>query len=177
MLNLRPQSQNILLYIYIPFLLPCLFIHSVRYLLLSHLIYYSSRFVYSPEKTRERNMGSSGFSWKLADHPKLPKGKTVGLVVLDGWGEANPDNYNCIHVAETPTMDSLKKVSFFFFRFYFVFFVFRRFWFCFLGFHGSECFFNFLNFYIRLLVSWFLTQDLLIVFLNSPIDFWISGIG
>ncbi|EXC35209.1 2,3-bisphosphoglycerate-independent phosphoglycerate mutase [Morus notabilis] len=53
-------------------------------------------------------MGSSEFSWKLADHPKLPKGKTVAMVVLDGWGEANPDQYNCIHVAQTPTMDSLK---------------------------------------------------------------------
>lgn len=56
-------------------------------------------------------MGSSDFSWKLADHPKLPKGKPIALVVLDGWGEANPDKYNCIHVAETPTMDSLKKVQ------------------------------------------------------------------
>ncbi|PIA31924.1 hypothetical protein AQUCO_04700056v1 [Aquilegia coerulea] len=54
-------------------------------------------------------MGSSEFSWKLADHPKLPKGKQIALVVLDGWGEANPDKYNCIHVAETPTMDSLKQ--------------------------------------------------------------------
>ncbi|KAG1338913.1 2,3-bisphosphoglycerate-independent phosphoglycerate mutase [Cocos nucifera] len=54
-------------------------------------------------------MGTSEFSWKLADHPKLPKGKTVAVVVLDGWGEANADKYNCIHVAETPTMDSLKK--------------------------------------------------------------------
>ncbi|KAF8040843.1 hypothetical protein BT93_B2922 [Corymbia citriodora subsp. variegata] len=54
-------------------------------------------------------MGSSGFSWKLADHPKLPKGKTIAMVVLDGWGEAKPDQYNCIHIAETPTMDSLKK--------------------------------------------------------------------
>ncbi|KAL0922571.1 hypothetical protein M5K25_006562 [Dendrobium thyrsiflorum] len=53
-------------------------------------------------------MGSSNFSWKLADHPKLPKGKTVAVVVLDGWGEANPDEYNCIHTAKTPTMDSLK---------------------------------------------------------------------
>ncbi|KAF9591893.1 hypothetical protein IFM89_009501 [Coptis chinensis] len=53
-------------------------------------------------------MGSSEFSWKLADHPKLPKGKHIALIVLDGWGEANPDKYNCIHVAETPTMDSLK---------------------------------------------------------------------
>lgn len=59
-------------------------------------------------------MGSSDFSWKLADHPKLPKGKTVAVVVLDGWGEANPDKYNCIHVAETPTMDSLKNVYFWF---------------------------------------------------------------
>ncbi|XP_008788039.1 2,3-bisphosphoglycerate-independent phosphoglycerate mutase-like [Phoenix dactylifera] len=54
-------------------------------------------------------MGSSEIAWKLADHPKLPKGKTVAVVVLDGWGEANPDKYNCIHVAETPAMDSLKK--------------------------------------------------------------------
>ncbi|KAL3849069.1 hypothetical protein ACJIZ3_010951 [Penstemon smallii] len=54
-------------------------------------------------------MGSSGFSWKLKDHPKLPKGKTIALIVLDGWGEAKPDKYNCIHVAETPTMDSLKN--------------------------------------------------------------------
>ncbi|KAM1038476.1 hypothetical protein FF1_033159 [Malus domestica] len=54
-------------------------------------------------------MGSSGFDWKLPDHPKLPKGKVIGLIVLDGWGEANADQYNCIHVAETPVMDSLKK--------------------------------------------------------------------
>uniref|UniRef100_K3YSM2 phosphoglycerate mutase (2,3-diphosphoglycerate-independent) n=1 Tax=Setaria italica TaxID=4555 RepID=K3YSM2_SETIT len=47
-------------------------------------------------------MGSTGFSWALPDHPKLPKGKPVAVVVLDGWGEANPDEYNCIHVAQTP---------------------------------------------------------------------------
>lgn len=45
----------------------------------------------------------------MADHPNLPKGKTVAMIVLDGWGEAKPDQYNCIHVAETPTMDSLKQ--------------------------------------------------------------------
>ncbi|KAK6142596.1 hypothetical protein DH2020_022944 [Rehmannia glutinosa] len=54
-------------------------------------------------------MGSSGFSWTLKDHPKLPKGKTIAMVVLDGWGEAKANQYNCIHVAETPTMDSLKN--------------------------------------------------------------------
>ncbi|KAF5737321.1 2 3-bisphosphoglycerate-independent phosphoglycerate mutase-like [Tripterygium wilfordii] len=55
-------------------------------------------------------MGSAGeVNWKLADHPKLPKDKIVAVVVLDGWGEANPDPYNCIHVADTPTMDSLRK--------------------------------------------------------------------
>ncbi|CAI9089921.1 OLC1v1024575C1 [Oldenlandia corymbosa var. corymbosa] len=54
-------------------------------------------------------MGSSGFSWKLNDHPKLPKGKVIAMVVLDGWGEAKPDKYNCIHVADTPVMDSLKN--------------------------------------------------------------------
>ncbi|KVI11170.1 Alkaline phosphatase-like, alpha/beta/alpha [Cynara cardunculus var. scolymus] len=40
-----------------------------------------------------------GTSWKLADHPKLPKGKMVAVVVLDGWGETSPDKYNCIHSA------------------------------------------------------------------------------
>lgn len=55
-------------------------------------------------------MGSAGNSWKLNDHPKLPKGKTVAVVVLDGWGEAGANEYNAIHVAETPIMDSLKKV-------------------------------------------------------------------
>ncbi|XP_023737781.1 2,3-bisphosphoglycerate-independent phosphoglycerate mutase [Lactuca sativa] len=56
-------------------------------------------------------MGSKEVSWKLADHPKLPKGKLVAVVVLDGWGDASPGKYNCIHVAETPTMDSLKNTA------------------------------------------------------------------
>ncbi|KAL9362080.1 hypothetical protein Peur_044865 [Populus x canadensis] len=57
-------------------------------------------------------MGSAGQNaWKLADHPKLPKGKTIAMVVLDGWGEAKPDQYNCIHVADTPTMDSFKTTA------------------------------------------------------------------
>ncbi|XP_057453607.1 2,3-bisphosphoglycerate-independent phosphoglycerate mutase [Lotus japonicus] len=50
-----------------------------------------------------------GSQWKLNDHPKLPKGKQIAMVVLDGWGEAKPNEYNCIHTAETPTMDSLKN--------------------------------------------------------------------
>uniref|UniRef100_A0A0D6R7Z3 phosphoglycerate mutase (2,3-diphosphoglycerate-independent) n=1 Tax=Araucaria cunninghamii TaxID=56994 RepID=A0A0D6R7Z3_ARACU len=54
-------------------------------------------------------MDSKDFSWKLADNPKLPKGKQVALIVLDGWGEEKADQYNCIHVAATPTMDSLKQ--------------------------------------------------------------------
>lgn len=58
-------------------------------------------------------MSSSGdVNWKLEDHPKLPKGKTIGLIVLDGWGESDPDQYNCIHKAPTPAMDSLKNVCF-----------------------------------------------------------------
>ncbi|KAE8729750.1 2,3-bisphosphoglycerate-independent phosphoglycerate mutase [Hibiscus syriacus] len=52
-------------------------------------------------------MGSSG--WKLEDHPKLPKGKNIAVAVLDGWGENKPDQYNCIYLAQTPTMDSLKQ--------------------------------------------------------------------
>lgn len=58
-------------------------------------------------------MGSSGDNkFKLEDHPKLPKGKPVAVIVLDGWGESNPDDFNCIHIAETPAMDSLKLVTF-----------------------------------------------------------------
>ncbi|KAK3021205.1 LOW QUALITY PROTEIN: hypothetical protein RJ639_046624, partial [Escallonia herrerae] len=56
-------------------------------------------------------MGSSEVSWKLPDHPKLPKGKTVAVVVLDGWGEAVPNLYNCIHVAQTPAMDALRQTA------------------------------------------------------------------
>lgn len=48
--------------------------------------------------------------WELAAHRRLEKGKVVGVVVLDGWGEAAPDTFNCIHVADTPTLDALKKV-------------------------------------------------------------------
>uniref|UniRef100_A0ACD5WH90 Uncharacterized protein n=1 Tax=Avena sativa TaxID=4498 RepID=A0ACD5WH90_AVESA len=48
-------------------------------------------------------------SWTLPDHPTLPKNKLVAVVVLDGWGEASADQYNCIHRAETPIMDSLKN--------------------------------------------------------------------
>ena len=46
----------------------------------------------------------------LPSHPKLPKGKTLAVIVLDGWGEQIADQYNAIHVANTPTMDALKKV-------------------------------------------------------------------
>ncbi|GLJ37038.1 hypothetical protein SUGI_0750480 [Cryptomeria japonica] len=53
--------------------------------------------------------GMGSIDWKLADHPKLEKGKPLAVIILDGWGEEKPDQYNCIHVAETPTMDSLKK--------------------------------------------------------------------
>ncbi|KAL4572548.1 hypothetical protein LXL04_019328 [Taraxacum kok-saghyz] len=56
-------------------------------------------------------MASKEVQWKLADHPKLPKGKLVAVVVLDGWGDASPGKYNCIHVAETPTMDALKNTA------------------------------------------------------------------
>ncbi|KAK1584508.1 hypothetical protein Q3G72_033607 [Acer saccharum] len=52
-------------------------------------------------------MGST--DWKLPDHQKIAKNKVVGVVVLDGWGEYKDDQYNCIHTAETPFMDSLKK--------------------------------------------------------------------
>ncbi|KAH7438682.1 hypothetical protein KP509_04G026500 [Ceratopteris richardii] len=47
--------------------------------------------------------------WLLPAHTKFPKGRTLAIVVLDGWGEQIPDQYNAIHVANTPTMDALKK--------------------------------------------------------------------
>lgn len=40
-----------------------------------------------------RRPPEEGRPWKLADHPCLGKGK-----VLDGWGEAASDPFNCIHV-------------------------------------------------------------------------------
>lgn len=41
----------------------------------------------------------------------MRKGKKIMVIILDGWGEQIPDEYNAIHVAKTPTMDELKKVS------------------------------------------------------------------
>lgn len=32
------------------------------------------------------------------------------IIILDGWGEQIPDQFNGINVAPTPTMDELKKV-------------------------------------------------------------------
>ncbi|CAN6295223.1 unnamed protein product [Urochloa humidicola] len=52
---------------------------------------------------------AEGKPWELAAHPRLAKGRVVGVVVLDGWGEAPPDPFNCIHAADTPTLDALKK--------------------------------------------------------------------
>ncbi len=48
--------------------------------------------------------------WKLPLHPKIPKGKKVTIIILDGWGENIPDRFNAIAVAETPAMDHLKTV-------------------------------------------------------------------
>ncbi|KAI5003383.1 hypothetical protein ZWY2020_030543 [Hordeum vulgare] len=64
-----------------------------------------------PQTTRrkKKTKAMATSDWTLPDHPTLPKGKTVAVVVLDGWGEASPDQYNCIHVAQTPVMDSLKN--------------------------------------------------------------------
>lgn len=56
--------------------------------------------------------------WKLKEHGRIPRNNILALVVLDGWGENKPDQYNCIHVAETPTMDKLKEVSISFILFF-----------------------------------------------------------
>ncbi|KAH9537815.1 hypothetical protein CY35_16G071400 [Sphagnum magellanicum] len=49
--------------------------------------------------------------WKLPPHPKIPKGKKVTIIILDGWGENIPDRFNAIAVAETPAMDHLKTTA------------------------------------------------------------------
>ena len=53
---------------------------------------------------------TNGQSFKLAPHTKIQKPeKPLLVVVLDGWGEAEDDEYNAISRADTPCMDSLKK--------------------------------------------------------------------
>jgi 2,3-bisphosphoglycerate-independent phosphoglycerate mutase len=46
---------------------------------------------------------------ELQAHATIPTKKPVLVCILDGWGE-NPieDEHNAVHVAKTPTMDSLK---------------------------------------------------------------------
>ena len=55
-----------------------------------------------------RMPGANG--WTLAPHAKLPRGKKIMLIILDGWGEQIGDEFNAIHVAKTPIMDYLKTV-------------------------------------------------------------------
>ena len=53
---------------------------------------------------------SNGSSFKLEPNPKIKKPeKPLLVVVLDGWGEMEDDEYNAISRADTPCMDSLKK--------------------------------------------------------------------
>ncbi|CAM6037066.1 unnamed protein product [Sphagnum compactum] len=54
---------------------------------------------------------SRAHRWKLRPHPKIKQGKKLMVIILDGWGEQIPDEYNAIHVAKTPVMDELKKTT------------------------------------------------------------------
>lgn len=56
-------------------------------------------------------MAEGADKFKLAPHPKLPKGKKLMLIILDGWGEQIPDEFNAIHCAQTPVMDYLKTTA------------------------------------------------------------------
>ncbi|CAK9219035.1 unnamed protein product [Sphagnum troendelagicum] len=49
--------------------------------------------------------------WVLPAHDKLPKGKKLMLIILDGWGEQIADQFNAIAVATTPIMDHLKTTA------------------------------------------------------------------
>ncbi|CAK0772647.1 Phosphoglucomutase-1 [Coccomyxa viridis] len=53
---------------------------------------------------------TNGSSFKLEPNPKIKKPeKPLLVVVLDGWGEMEDDEYNAISRADTPCMDSMKK--------------------------------------------------------------------
>lgn len=56
-------------------------------------------------------MPAGADGWTLAPHPTLPKGKKLMLIILDGWGEQIPDEFNAIHRAQTPIMDHLKTTA------------------------------------------------------------------
>ena len=48
--------------------------------------------------------------FELKKHPKLPSGKQVLVVILDGFAEnKHKDEYNAVHSAHTPTVDKLKE--------------------------------------------------------------------
>ncbi|GAB4815974.1 hypothetical protein N2152v2_003020 [Parachlorella kessleri] len=46
----------------------------------------------------------------LQPSPNVDKKSPLLVCILDGWGENIPDEWNAIHVADTPTTDALKKV-------------------------------------------------------------------
>lgn len=51
---------------------------------------------------------------KLEAHSVIPQNKPdkpVLIIILDGWGEADPGDFNGISRADTPFMDSLRKNS------------------------------------------------------------------
>ena len=51
-----------------------------------------------------------GRDFVLAAHPGIPRpdGAPVLVCILDGWGENTGDQWNAIHVADTPVTDALK---------------------------------------------------------------------
>ena len=54
---------------------------------------------------------------ELHPHPTIPQKKPVLVCILDGWGENEyEDEHNAVHVAKTPTMDTLKAKGQSFYR-------------------------------------------------------------
>lgn len=54
-----------------------------------------------------------GYETTLKPHATIPKAdKPVLVCILDGWGEnINKDEWNAIHIADTPTTDGLRKLN------------------------------------------------------------------
>ena len=61
---------------------------------------------------QHRRPSIMGADFKLQPHPKIPEtDKPVLVIVIDGWGDDQANDFNAVSRAETPCMDSFKKTA------------------------------------------------------------------
>ena len=61
---------------------------------------------------QHRRPSVMGANFKLQAHPKIPEtDKPVLVIVIDGWGDDQANDFNAVSRAETPCMDSFKKTA------------------------------------------------------------------